>query len=80
MGQRNGLLTSDFLQTACLSVGVGKACTAAAPGIILEALVITGAIVAGLTVYAFRAARKGQVRGSAPSMISNALAQDSGWF
>jgi FtsH-binding integral membrane protein len=46
--------------TACLSIGVGTACTAAAPGIILEALVITSAIVTGLTVYAFRAARKGQ--------------------
>jgi FtsH-binding integral membrane protein len=46
--------------TACLSIGVGTACTAAAPSIVLEALVITAAIVIGLTVYAFRAARKGQ--------------------
>lgn len=47
------------LQTASLSIGVGTACTAAAPQIILEALVITAAIVVGLTAYAFHASRKG---------------------
>lgn len=51
--------TSSALQTASLSIGVGTACTAAAPEVILEALVITAAIVMGLTVYAFHAARKG---------------------
>ena len=48
------------VQTICLSIGVGTACTMFAPGVVLEALVITAAIVIGLTAYAFWASRRGQ--------------------
>ncbi len=56
---RQRLMAYIYLQTASLSIGVGTACTAAAPEVILEALVITAAIVIGLTAYAFHASRKG---------------------
>ena len=48
------------VQTICLSIGVGTACTMFAPGVVLEALVITAAIVIGLTAYAFWASRRGK--------------------
>ncbi len=47
------------MQTASLSVGVGTACTVYKPAVVLEALALTAAIVLGLTVYTFHAARKG---------------------
>lgn len=50
---------SLLLQTLFLSVGVGSACSMFPIHIVLEALAITAAIVVGLTVYAFHAARKG---------------------
>lgn len=48
------------VQTLLLSVGVGTACTAFAPHVIVEALALTAAIVVGLTAYAFHASRKGK--------------------
>ncbi len=48
-----------MLQTACLSIGVGTACTLYQPFIVLEAVVLTASIVVGLTAYTFYAARKG---------------------
>lgn len=47
------------LWTACLSIGVGTACTLYQPFIVLEAVVLTASIVVGLTAYTFYAARKG---------------------
>ena len=57
----HGVLTVDnlLLQTACLSIGVGTACTLYQPFIVLEAVVLTASIVVGLTAYTFYAARKG---------------------
>ena len=37
--------------TLCMSVSVGAACTAYAPLIVLEAVVLTAAIVGALTAY-----------------------------
>ena len=48
-----------LLQTACMSVGLGTACTLYEPAIVLEALCLTAAIVVGLTLYTFYAVRKG---------------------
>jgi protein lifeguard len=48
------------LQTFCLSVSVGAACSVYAPEIVLEAVVITAAIVSGLAAYSFHATRKGK--------------------
>ncbi len=47
------------MQTACMSVGLGTACTVYEPAIVLEALCLTAAIVVGLTAYTFWAVRKG---------------------
>ena len=47
------------MQTACMSVGLGTACTLYEPAIVLEALCLTAAIVVGLTLYTFYAVRKG---------------------
>lgn len=48
------------LQTFCLSVSVGTACSVFAPEIVLEAVVLTAAIVGGLAAYSFHATRKGK--------------------
>ena len=48
-----------LLQTACMAVGLGTACTVYEPAIVLEALCLTAAIVVGLTMYTFYAVRKG---------------------
>ena len=48
-----------LVQTACMSVGLGTACTVYEPAIVLEALCLTAAIVVGLTLYTFWAVRKG---------------------
>lgn len=47
------------LFTALFSTTVGFICTAYAPLVVVEAIAITGGIVAGLTAYAFWATRKG---------------------
>ena len=49
-----------MLQTMCLSVGVGTACSMAAPLVLFQALALTSAIVLGLTGYAFHASRNGK--------------------
>jgi FtsH-binding integral membrane protein len=46
--------------TFCLSVSVGTACSVFAPEIVLEAVVLTAAIVGGLAAYSFHATRKGK--------------------
>ena len=48
-----------LLQTACMAVGLGTACTVYEPAIVLEALCLTAAIVVGLTLYTFYAVRRG---------------------
>lgn len=48
------------LFTACLSVTVGVACANTDGRIVLEALILTGAIVCALTGYTFWAAKKGR--------------------
>eukprot|EP00884_Botryococcus_braunii_P000946 jgi/Botrbrau1/10852/Bobra.0025s0030.1 len=59
------------LWTVCISVGVGSACTLYEPAVVLEALVITAAVVTALTVYTFHAARKGVKFGFlAPVLLS----------
>lgn len=49
-----------LMQTLCLSVSVGAACSVYAPAIVLEAVVLTAAIVGGLAAYSFHATRKGK--------------------
>ncbi|PIA39329.1 hypothetical protein AQUCO_02600052v1 [Aquilegia coerulea] len=48
------------LFTTCLSVTVGVACANTEGKIVLEALILTSAVVAGLTGYTFWAAKKGK--------------------
>lgn len=45
--------------TLFMSVSVGAACSAYAPFIVLEAVVLTAAIVGALTAYSFHASKKG---------------------
>lgn len=53
-------ISLSTLQTFCLSVSVGTACSVFAPEIVLEAVVLTAAIVGGLAAYSFHATRKGK--------------------
>ncbi|KAH7617384.1 hypothetical protein Ndes2526B_g07986 [Nannochloris sp. 'desiccata'] len=46
--------------TSVFSVTVGLACTFYAPIIVIQAVFITAAVVAGLTIYTFAATRRGQ--------------------
>ena len=46
--------------TALFSVSAGLACTFAAPALVLQAVCLTAAAVAGLTAYTFWATRKGK--------------------
>ena len=48
------------MQTLCLSVTVGAACSMYAPAVVLEAVALTAAIVSSLTAYSFWATRKGK--------------------
>jgi hypothetical protein len=66
------------LQTVSISVGVGTACTLYEPVIVLEALILTAAVVTGLTIYTFRAARKGADFGfMGPILFTGALPSGS---
>lgn len=46
--------------TLLLSITVGSACSMYAPAVVLQALLLTGGVVGGLTAYTFWAVRKGQ--------------------
>ena len=48
------------MQTFFLSISVGAACSAFAPMIVLEAVLLTSAIVGALTVYSFWATKRGK--------------------
>ena len=57
----NVLVSETYLmQTLCLAVGVGTACSMVAPLVLFQALALTSAIVLGLTGYAFHASRNGK--------------------
>lgn len=50
---------SVFVQTGAFSVTVGLACTFYAPAIVVQAVLITAGVVAGLTAYTFWATKRG---------------------